>query len=252
MVTCSRTPNDTSSKTEQDTLEEDGIVITGVQSGRTLPAALSRRVEDFRAMLLSPHSWLDDRAIDHAQALLKLLYPNIGGLHATTSVALLSTVPSKTQGFVQILNVCANHWVTVSDIGCKVGAVNIFDSLNRAHTQEFEVQVTGLLCFPGKSVTMQWPVVQQQEGGTDCGLFAIANSLTICRGEDPCITTYDQRLMRDHLFACFQKGFLTPFPGYVESPPMTLGHAMELDIHCLCRRAIRSVVKPFKRARRVV
>ncbi|XP_048123590.1 uncharacterized protein LOC125310330 [Alosa alosa] len=59
-VTCSRTPNDTSSKTEQDTLEEDGIVITGVQSGRTLPAVLSRRVEDFRAMLLSPHSWLDD------------------------------------------------------------------------------------------------------------------------------------------------------------------------------------------------
>ncbi|XP_041939850.1 uncharacterized protein LOC121700714 [Alosa sapidissima] len=139
-VTCSRTSNDlTSSKTEQDTLEEDGIVITGIQSGRTLPAALSERVEDFRAMLLSPHTWLDDRAIDHAQALLKAQYHNIGGLHATTSLALQSTVPSATQGF-------ANHWVT---------------------------------------------------------------------------------------------GFLTPFPGSVESPPMTSGHAMEVDIHCLCRRAIR-------------
>ncbi|KAG9334536.1 hypothetical protein JZ751_007535 [Albula glossodonta] len=31
----------------------------------------------------------------------------------------------------------------------------------------------------GKTVRLQWPDVQVQEGGSDCGLFAIANSLTL-------------------------------------------------------------------------
>ena len=74
-------------------------------------------------MLSNPRTWLDDHAMDHAQALLKVRYPNINGLYATTSLALLSTLPEPAQGFVQILNVSANHWVTVSDIGCQGGSV---------------------------------------------------------------------------------------------------------------------------------
>ncbi|KAJ8369453.1 hypothetical protein SKAU_G00094810 [Synaphobranchus kaupii] len=45
-------------------------------------------------MVLGQHTWLDDKVIDHAQALLKAQHANIGGLHATTSLALLSTVPT--------------------------------------------------------------------------------------------------------------------------------------------------------------
>ncbi|CAL8374330.1 unnamed protein product [Boreogadus saida] len=49
---------------------------------------------------------------DPLEALLKAKYPNVNGLYATTSLALLSTLPEPAQGFVQILNVSANHWVT--------------------------------------------------------------------------------------------------------------------------------------------
>ena len=160
------------------------VVITSVQPGRVYRASLSNRVEGFRAMLSNPSTWLDDRAMDHAQALLKAKYPNVNGLYDTTSLALLSTLPEPAQGFVQILNVSANHWVTVSDIGCQGGSVNIFDSLGHTRTEFFIEQVTGLLAFPGKSVRLQWPDIQQQAGGSDCGLFAIANSFALCSGEE--------------------------------------------------------------------
>ena len=119
------------------------VVITSVQPGQACPASLSKRVEDFRAMLSNPSTWLGDHAMDHAQALLKAQYPN--GLYATTSIALLSTLTKPAQGFVQILNVSANHWVTVSDIGCRGGSVNIFDSLGHTRTEVFIEQAPGTI-----------------------------------------------------------------------------------------------------------
>ncbi|KAJ8352282.1 hypothetical protein SKAU_G00237580 [Synaphobranchus kaupii] len=165
------------SRSEEDALEESDVVITGVQPGKACAALLNRRVEDFRAMVLGQHTWLDDKVIDHAQALLKAQHANIGGLHATTSLALLSTVPTPAQGFVQILNVSANHWVTVSNMAV--------------------------------------------------------------RGEDPSMVDYHQAAMRTHLFASFQAGILTPFPSTARGPTAKAVHAIEVDVHCLCRRTIR-------------
>ncbi|CAL8266984.1 unnamed protein product [Boreogadus saida] len=51
-------------------------------------------------MLSNPSTLLDDHAMDHAQALLKAKYPNVNGLYATTSLALLSTLPEPPQGEV--------------------------------------------------------------------------------------------------------------------------------------------------------
>ncbi|XP_059915952.1 uncharacterized protein LOC132463672 isoform X2 [Gadus macrocephalus] len=86
------------SELEEDPLEDLDVVITSVQPGRAYRASLSKRVEDFRAMLSNPSTWLDDHAMDHAQALLKAKYPNVNGLYATTSLALLSTLPEPAQG----------------------------------------------------------------------------------------------------------------------------------------------------------
>ncbi|KAJ8335463.1 hypothetical protein SKAU_G00388050 [Synaphobranchus kaupii] len=119
-------------------------------------ALMNRRVEDFRAMVLGQHTWLDDKVIDHAHALLKAQHAKIGGLHATTSLALLSTVPTPAQG-----------------------------------------------------------------------------------GEDPSMVDYHQAAMRTHLFASFQAGILTPFPSTARGPTAKAVHAIEVDVHCLCRRTIR-------------
>ncbi|CAL8336589.1 unnamed protein product [Boreogadus saida] len=117
------------SELEEDPLEDLDVVITSVQPGWAYPASLSKRVEDFRAMLSNPSTLLDDHAMDHAQALLKAMYPNVNGFYATTSLALLSTLPEPAQGFVQILNVSANHWVTA-------GEVQLFPRAMRSPTAE--------------------------------------------------------------------------------------------------------------------
>ncbi|KAG9332355.1 hypothetical protein JZ751_015325, partial [Albula glossodonta] len=86
-------------ETAEDTLEDSDVVITGVQPGQPLPASLTSRVADFRAMVLQPDTWLDDCAIDHAQALLKAKYPHVGGLYATTcrkAAQIVGCLPSQT------------------------------------------------------------------------------------------------------------------------------------------------------------
>ena len=219
--------------------QDSDVIISGVQSGKPVLASLSDRVDNIRAMLLQPQSWLDDRAIDHAMALLRVQYPHVGGLLSTTSLALLTPLPAPTQGFVQIMNICGNHWVVVSNVGCKVGEVSIFDSLHRTCTDDFAAQVTAILQFAGKTVRLQWPDVQGQKGVADCGLFAIANSLTLCRGEDPCMVQYHQDHMRTHLCSSLQAGQLAPFPSTRKSASAVPVYFMEVEVHCYCRRTVR-------------
>ena len=219
--------------------QDSDVIISGVQSGKPVLASLSDRVDNIRAMLLQPQSWLDDRAIDHAMTLLRVQYPHVGGLLSTTSLALLTPLPAPTQGFVQIMNICGNHWVVVGNVGCKVGEVSIFDSLHRTCTDDFAAQVTAILQFAGKTVRLQWPNVQGQKGGADCGLFAIANSLTLCRGEDPCMVQYHQDHMRTHLCSSLQAGQLAPFPSTRKSASAIPVYFMEVEVHCYCRRTVR-------------
>jgi hypothetical protein len=55
---------------------------------------------------------------------------------------------------------------------------------------------------------------QKQEGGTDCGLFAIANAVEVVAGKNPENVIFDQTAMRQHLKSCFEIGKLEPFPKY--------------------------------------
>ena len=52
---------------------------------------------------------------------------------------------------------------------------------------------------------------QQQTGGSDCGLFAIAFAVTLVHGQDPACLTFDQAAMRQHLRLCLQRKRLDPF-----------------------------------------
>ncbi|KAK3089926.1 hypothetical protein FSP39_007688 [Pinctada imbricata] len=51
-----------------------------------------------------------------------------------------------------------------------------------------------------------------QNNGYDCGLYAIANLVTIASGHDPTKMRYDRRKMRSHLFLCLERKSLTMFP----------------------------------------
>ena len=53
---------------------------------------------------------------------------------------------------------------------------------------------------------------QVQSGGSDCGLFSIANATALIFGKDPGRLFYDQASMRQHLFKCLESKRMLPFP----------------------------------------
>ena len=72
--------------------------------------------------------WLTDAVIDAAQVLLKEGFPEMGGLQRTTLGHTLTYAVERGE-FVQIVNVRGNHWITVSNIGCQLNHLNVYDSI---------------------------------------------------------------------------------------------------------------------------
>ena len=54
--------------------------------------------------------------------------------------------------------------------------------------------------------------MQTQQGGTDCGVFAIAMATSLGCGDDPARLTFQQENLREHLLKCLESGNLTVFP----------------------------------------
>ena len=66
--------------------------------------------------------------------------------------------------------------------------------------------------FRGKQLTIQVPDMQRQNGGNDCGLFAIAAATAFCNGVDPASVIFEQGKMHTHLIKAFKDSYLQFFP----------------------------------------
>ena len=168
----------------------------------------------------SPHSllptsteWLDDDLIAAAQNLLKKHHPAVEGLQPP-AVALTGTMQQPNlmaSKYLQILHVNSNHRIVVSTLQSAPGSINVYDSMStHSHSSAAKESVVRLL--QGQQVSICYEDVQQQRGGDDCGLFAIAFSASLCEGEDPTKLHYQQDRMRQHLRDCLEKGEITSFP----------------------------------------
>ena len=83
-------------------------------------------------------------------------------------------------------------------------------------------------------MTVEFVDVQEQNGASDCGLFALVYITSICNGQDPATLFYDQSAMRPHLRECFEKGEMTLFPtsiGRVHQQPII----KVIPIYCVCQ-----------------
>lgn len=83
-------------------------------------------------------------------------------------------------------------------------------------TDELKHQIKQLFSRPTDESppTYQQIDCQKQVGGTDCGLFAIANAMEVLAGNDVSQVVFDQTMMRKHLASCFENNKMTPFPKY--------------------------------------
>ena len=69
----------------------------------------------------------------------------------------------------------------------------------------------GTTTFSEHYIFLNWPV-QNQMGGADCGLFAIAFAVAICFGMKPSIVIFIQEKMRCHLIECLKNETFCNFP----------------------------------------
>jgi len=143
--------------------------------------------------LIEGGHWLNDRIINAAMQLVRnVTYEKgIGGLQDVVvgNACRFSDSGGLQPGFVQVINVRGNHWITLSNLLCTIDQTCVYDSYLDLNVKtalkkiSYPVEVDIAACELAKrekSFTMLLEEIQQQEGGNDCGLFAIAYAVLLC------------------------------------------------------------------------
>ena len=125
---------------------------------------------------------LSDTHIDAANKMLQKQFPETRGLQSPLLGQNLS-FPVTEPPFVQILHVGGNHWMTVIPINKTT--VKVFDSMFRCVGTCTSMQCAAMLKSNEDHLDFRIESTQLQEGGVDCGLFAIAYATEFCFGNNP-------------------------------------------------------------------
>ncbi len=162
---------------------------------------------------LKSGGWLTDEHVHLAQELLQRDYPNIQGFQSTlfSQINGFTPVDSDCES-LQFHHINGDHWVLSTTIG---GEVAIVDSkYSHKLTLSFTHQLAQIYRKYLDSqedtgcetlLSLRIPRVQQQSGGSDCGIFAIAFAVHLLRGDNIEDIDFDQEKMRSHLNSCFLK-----------------------------------------------
>ena len=191
-------------------------------------------------LLISSEALLTDEEINHAQAILKKQHPDIDGFQ---DMAIFEDngchfVGTPSRPFVQILHAFSNHWICVSNVGCRDGQIKIYDSLWTGRlTPKLQKQVAWMLFTKEDEITAEWPDMQKQQGGSDCGLFAIAVATALCQGQDPVTCSWNQNMMRRHLVSCMLLTNINSFPsiGLIRKSVVP-SKVLHIKVYCHCRQ----------------
>lgn len=89
----------------------------------------------------------------------------------------------------------------ISSVNFQNNEVHVFESLpsKRVFQPGRKSTLQALCILKMHMFTLLFPNVQFQQGFDDCGLFAIAFSVSLCYGEDQCCTVYFQHKLWQHL-----------------------------------------------------
>ncbi|XP_063971063.1 uncharacterized protein LOC129282955 isoform X1 [Lytechinus pictus] len=201
--------------------------------------------EVMREELCSDQS-VSSRIIREAQALILEMFPFMHGFEETTLGNHL--LFSAAQGeFGQLMNDGKDHWIFVTSISCAPGTVKYYDSMGaRTVPDTIRKQIACIVCSQDTQISVEIQPVQLSKDFTDCGLFTIAFAVSVLYSEDPALVCYDITSMRDHLYHCFQKRSLTPFPKIDQSLERTVKRTISVDVFCLCRMPWYAIAKESK------
>ena len=174
--------------------------------------------------------------MDLGQAMLKKQHPHINGLQSVVLADKLAFTP-QTEEFVQVMNINGNHWIVISTVGCKPATINVYDSLHGRLPSHAKIVIADLLRSQEAhhEIAINYMDVQWQSNGSDCGLFALANTVMLCNAMNPTKFTFDQGQMRKHLADCIKTGRLTVFPIRGQRRKISHPHTDTFQLYCICR-----------------
>jgi len=154
-------------------------------------------------LFLEGNHRLNDKHINFAQAILRVQFPQYDGFQNTLLQDRCKyTITSQ---MVQILHICHDHWVVISNLQSKENELKLMIQymmiLTKASLYKmFDEEIT-------ITMDIQW---QKQERGKDCGMFCIAITTSLLHGLIP--GEYVQSHLRSHLVFCIGNGIMEPFP----------------------------------------
>ena len=171
-------------------IEDDTTCDHGVSNSAWLSYSGIQLFESDRLILQSGQ--LSDNHIDFAQELLKKQFPSICGLQSTllVSVSWCSRVSLlKNSLFVQIVfSKNRKHWITVSVSGSQ-SSIKIYDYVFTTVEDD-----TRKLCdkWFGSERKVEIIKCAQQEGGTDCGVYAIGYCVSLAYKKELFLWSWNQ------------------------------------------------------------
>ena len=170
------------------------------------------------------------------QKLLSHQIPTIGGLQSSC-ISQDNHFTRITSPGIQIHHTGCYHWVTTTSIeSSHMCRVRLFDSLSGSIPSSLKTQIAQLYgASIDSKVCLEVSPAQQQVGGADCGVFAIAFATDLSFGNDPAKISYAQSQMRDHLLLCLEQQQIEPFPRARRPSNICIRTIENYSVFCLCQ-----------------
>ena len=183
--------------------EEDGPSDAAVMVGKL---KLSNAEIDYIAM---EGNDLSDFHMSIASTLLKQQFPDRAGFQPT--VYSMARLRPQQEGTIQFhYEQGRKHWATSMFSG---NTIRYFDSMYPGHiSDDIMQQLRTIYSHLMKAPTVQVIHVQQQQGTSDCSLFAIAYATHLAHSLDPAKAKFSQKDLRCHYEKCIYQKELKPFP----------------------------------------
>ena len=192
-----------------------------------------------RQELEDTSSCLSDRILNAAQTLLRRQFPSAGGLKDTLLLGAGDDVVQPGDKFVQCVHdAVKEHWITVSSLGCVSDEVKVYCSAHLTPSPQCIKTISLYYRTSLKQLTLRVMNVSKQQGGVDCGLFAIAYATTLLNGMDPVNVVFTQARMRQHVIAALEAGTLSEFPVSCRRTVRRMSvRAIPVPVYCVCKAA---------------
>ncbi len=162
------------------------------------------------------------------------------GLKSCLEVGSLREPPAPKPA-LQILNTdpvgMGSHWILVSTYGCNDGDVDVFDSAGGTYLRLTCLRSVANFAKPVTSMALvlKFVDVQVQPDTDSCGIFAIANCVSLLHGIDPVTVEYDVNAMREHLHKCMANRHFDMFPHKINEPGDRYRNIHVERLHCSCK-----------------